>query len=40
MLKILAPVGALLISVTILLAGNGLQTTLLPLRAGDRKSVV
>lgn len=34
MLKILAPVGALLISVTILLAGNGLQTTLLPLRAG------
>lgn len=34
MLKVLAPVGALLTSVTILLAGNGLQTTLLPLRAG------
>lgn len=34
MLRLLAPVGALLLSATILLAGNGLQTTLLPIRAG------
>ncbi|WEX07778.1 MFS transporter [Chelativorans sp. AA-79] len=34
MLGILAQLGALLLSATVLLAGNGLQTTLLPLRAG------
>ena len=33
MLKLLAPVAALLLSVAILLLGNGLQGTLLPVRA-------
>lgn len=33
MIKVIAPVGALLISVALLLMGNGLQGTLLPLRA-------
>lgn len=32
--KILAPVTALLLSVALLIMGNGLQTTLLPIRAG------
>lgn len=32
-MRLLAPVAALLFSVTLLLAGNGLQTTLLPVRA-------
>ncbi len=32
-MRMLAPVAALLLSATILLAGNGLQTTLLPVRA-------
>lgn len=34
MVAVLVPLGALLLSATILLTGNGLQTTLLPLRAG------
>lgn len=33
MIKVVAPVGALLASVALLLMGNGLQGTLLPLRA-------
>lgn len=33
MIRLLAPIGALLLSATILLSGNGLQTTLVPLRA-------
>lgn len=33
MIKVVAPVGALLISVALLLMGNGLQGTLLPIRA-------
>lgn len=34
MTSVIAPVSALLLSVAFLLAGNGLQGTLLPIRAG------